>query len=146
MIVVMKCLDGTAKGHQLFPLLIASLFVVIQGGFAKCYELNDIQYMRTYAGKIISKSRLTKDNQKDKVWSHSLASHNRNRFHQVEFRTTRSEYFLSSSAHWFSNNYFIIVGSIVRTRTTSCYLCSDLSLNIENAYTSEILSLSLSSQ
>lgn len=38
-----------------------------QGGFAKCYELTDVKTNKTYAGKIISKNRLSKPHQKEKV-------------------------------------------------------------------------------
>jgi len=39
----------------------------VQGGFARCYELIDIETDRVYAGKIISKTRLCKPGQKAKV-------------------------------------------------------------------------------
>ena len=42
-------------------------FNVAQGGFAKCYEMIDTKTNKAYAGKIISKSRLTKPHQRDKV-------------------------------------------------------------------------------
>jgi serine/threonine protein kinase len=38
-----------------------------KGGFAKCYELTDLKSNKTYAGKIIAKSRLVKGNQKEKI-------------------------------------------------------------------------------
>ena len=38
-----------------------------QGGFAKCYELRDIKTGKTYAGKIISKNRIAKQHQREKV-------------------------------------------------------------------------------
>ncbi|XP_013406101.1 serine/threonine-protein kinase PLK1 isoform X2 [Lingula anatina] len=38
-----------------------------KGGFAKCYELTDLKTNKVYAGKIISKSRLTKPHQKEKI-------------------------------------------------------------------------------
>lgn len=39
----------------------------LQGGFAKCYELLDLNTNKVYAGKIISKQRLTKPHQRQKV-------------------------------------------------------------------------------
>ena len=38
-----------------------------QGGFAKCYELIDMDTKDVFAGKIVSKSLLVKQHQKDKV-------------------------------------------------------------------------------
>lgn len=38
-----------------------------QGGFARCYELVDIDTNKVYAGKIVAKSLLTKSHQKEKV-------------------------------------------------------------------------------
>ena len=40
-----------------------------KGGFAKCYELKCISNQRTYAGKIISKSNITKQSAKTKLKS-----------------------------------------------------------------------------
>lgn len=42
-------------------------FVLLQGGFARAYELTDLTTGQVYAGKIISKSTLTKPHQKEKV-------------------------------------------------------------------------------
>lgn len=38
-----------------------------KGGFAKCYELTDMETKHVYAGKIVPKSVLVKQNQKDKM-------------------------------------------------------------------------------
>ena len=38
-----------------------------QGGFARCYELTDMETNKVYAGKIVAKSLLTKSHQKEKV-------------------------------------------------------------------------------
>jgi polo-like kinase 1 len=38
-----------------------------KGGFARCYELTDINSKEIYAGKIVSKQLLTKQHQKEKV-------------------------------------------------------------------------------
>ena len=40
----------------------------LQGGFAKCYELQDLDTKEIFAGKIVSKTLLVKQHQKDKVW------------------------------------------------------------------------------
>jgi len=40
---------------------------LLQGGFARCYELTDTTDKQVHAGKIVSKSLLTKKHQKDKV-------------------------------------------------------------------------------
>ena len=39
----------------------------LQGGFAHCYELIDMEDNHIYAGKIVPKSMLTKPHQRDKV-------------------------------------------------------------------------------
>lgn len=38
-----------------------------KGGFAKCYEITDTSNNRTYAGKIVSKKLMSKQNQRDKM-------------------------------------------------------------------------------
>lgn len=38
-----------------------------QGGFARCYEIKDIANGQTYAGKIVSKKLVMKQNQRDKM-------------------------------------------------------------------------------
>ncbi len=38
-----------------------------KGGFARCYELTDMQTKDIFAGKIVSKQLLTKQHQKEKV-------------------------------------------------------------------------------
>ena len=43
-------------------------FFALQGGFAKCYELQDIDTKEVFAGKIVSKNLLVKQHQKDKVY------------------------------------------------------------------------------
>ena len=40
---------------------------VLQGGFARCYEMLDLNSNKIYAGKIISKHRISKPHQKQKV-------------------------------------------------------------------------------
>ena len=40
---------------------------ILQGGFAKCYEMIDLNTNVVYAGKIIPHSRIAKGNQKQKV-------------------------------------------------------------------------------
>ena len=48
--------------------------VSFQGGFAKCYELTDMETKEIYAGKIVSKLLLVKPHQREKVPVTSLAS------------------------------------------------------------------------
>ena len=38
-----------------------------RGGFAKCFELQDLSNNRIYAGKVIAKAQLLKAEQKEKV-------------------------------------------------------------------------------
>lgn len=42
-------------------------YTILQGGFAKCYELTDMETKEILAGKIISKTMLAKPHQKEKV-------------------------------------------------------------------------------
>ncbi|CAD5111847.1 DgyrCDS1111 [Dimorphilus gyrociliatus] len=50
-----------------------------KGGFAKCYELTDLKTGKLYAGKVIAKTRIAKQNQRDKfkreVELHSSLKH-----------------------------------------------------------------------
>ena len=39
----------------------------LQGGFARCYELTDMDTKQLFAGKIVAKTLLQKQHQKDKV-------------------------------------------------------------------------------
>ena len=41
--------------------------LVPQGGFARCYELIDMETRQIYAGKIVPKSRIAKPIQMEKV-------------------------------------------------------------------------------
>lgn len=50
-----------------FVLLMFLVYTILQGGFAKCYELTDMETKEILAGKIISKTMLTKPHQKEKV-------------------------------------------------------------------------------
>ena len=57
---------------RLFNNIISSdhimfVFDFSQGGFAKCYEMTDAKSRVTYAGKIVSKNRLSKPHQREKV-------------------------------------------------------------------------------
>lgn len=57
--------------QQLFSIVA---LLSLQGGFAKCYELLDLNTNKVYAGKIISKQRLTKPHQRQKVCILTLIS------------------------------------------------------------------------
>ena len=46
--------------------------LLLQGGFAKCYELTDMDTKAIWAGKIVPKSLLVKQHQKDKVSANYL--------------------------------------------------------------------------
>jgi polo-like kinase 1 len=41
--------------------------VLFQGGFAKCYEIVETKSKESFAGKIISKKHIIKNNHKDKI-------------------------------------------------------------------------------
>ena len=51
----------------MFNQVINFLFLTLQGGFAKCYELTDMDTKEIWAGKIVPKTLLAKQHQKDKV-------------------------------------------------------------------------------
>lgn len=46
--------------------MLCNLYL-FQGGFAMCYEITNIVNNQSYAGKIVSKKLLTKQNQKEKM-------------------------------------------------------------------------------
>jgi polo-like kinase 1 len=46
-----------------------SLLLNTQGGFAKCYEMTLVEGMVKYAGKLITKSSLTKSRARQKVFN-----------------------------------------------------------------------------
>lgn len=41
--------------------------MLFQGGFAKCYEIKNTTTGRTYAGKIVPKNLMVKENQREKM-------------------------------------------------------------------------------
>lgn len=41
--------------------------IISQGGFAKCYEITDTARNKVFAGKIVSKKLMTKQNQREKM-------------------------------------------------------------------------------
>jgi hypothetical protein len=51
------------------------MLIIFQGGFAKCYELTDMDTNQVMAGKIVPKSLLVKQHQKDKVSSTTQKCH-----------------------------------------------------------------------
>ncbi|KAL8603817.1 Serine/threonine-protein kinase plk1 [Nucella lapillus] len=70
-----------------------------KGGFAKCYELTDVDTKEIFAGKIVSKSLLVKQHQKDKM-SQEIAIHRSlSHKHVVHFHTFFED----------SNNVYILL-------------------------------------
>lgn len=53
-----------------------------KGGFARCYELIDLETKQVYAGKIVSKSLLSKQSQKDKM-AQEISIHRSLKHHNV---------------------------------------------------------------
>lgn len=47
--------------------MLKAFFVSFQGGFAKCYEIQNVQSDRIFAGKIVPKSLMIKHNQREKM-------------------------------------------------------------------------------
>ncbi|XP_046552418.1 serine/threonine-protein kinase PLK1-like [Haliotis rubra] len=58
-----------------------------KGGFAKCYELTDLDSKEVFAGKIVSKSLLVKQHQKDKMAQEIAIHRELNHRHVVQFRS-----------------------------------------------------------
>ena len=48
-------------------LVFSMVSLSFQGGFARCYEMLDLSSNKVYAGKIISKHRISKPHQRQKV-------------------------------------------------------------------------------
>lgn len=51
---------------------LTNLHVLLQGGFARCYEMTDLSSNKMYAVKVIPQSRVSKPHQRDKVNKNSL--------------------------------------------------------------------------
>ncbi|RUS69884.1 hypothetical protein EGW08_022352 [Elysia chlorotica] len=58
-----------------------------KGGFAKCYELTDMDTKEIWAGKIVPKTLLAKQHQKDKMAQEIAIHRNVNHKHIVQFHT-----------------------------------------------------------
>lgn len=43
------------------------LFLFVQGGFARCYEVTDLESKEVFACKVVSKSLLVKQHQREKM-------------------------------------------------------------------------------
>lgn len=48
-------------------------FALVQGGFAKCYEMTDLSTSKVYAAKIVPHARVSKPHQREKVRMRLLA-------------------------------------------------------------------------
>lgn len=46
---------------------LTDLHALLQGGFARCYEMTDLSSNKMYAVKVIPQSRVSKPHQRDKV-------------------------------------------------------------------------------
>jgi polo-like kinase 1 len=51
-----------------FFLLYFLYYLIIKGGFARCYELTNVSTGQIYAGKVVPKTMLIKPHQKEKVF------------------------------------------------------------------------------
>lgn len=58
-----------------------------KGGFAKCFELTDLETKEIFAGKIVSKSLLVKQHQKDKMTQEIAIHRSLSHSHVVNFHT-----------------------------------------------------------
>lgn len=72
--------------HYKYSSRCLTIFILFQGGFAKCYEITEIANGSVYAGKIVSKKLMAKHNQREKM-SQEIAIHRElNHKHVVGFK------------------------------------------------------------
>ena len=82
--IIPQIISSAFKHH----LLILMIFIdVVQGGFAKCYELTDLGTNMIYAGKIVSKTLLIKPHQKDKMAQEIAIHRELSHQHVVDFQS-----------------------------------------------------------
>lgn len=67
MVILSKmCLKPEVHRYTVLT-VIHHVFSLFKGGFAKCYEIQDINTHQVYAGKIVSKKLMVKSSQRDKM-------------------------------------------------------------------------------
>lgn len=76
-----------------------------QGGFAKCYELTDIDNGHIFAGKIVSKQLLVKPHQKDKM-AQEISIH----------RSLKHEHIVGFHSFFEDNNFVYVVLELCKRR------------------------------
>jgi len=71
----------------LFSKIIPRIYhiYILQGGFAKCYEITESKSHHVYAGKIVPKSLMTKSNQREKMTQEIAIHQTLNHRHIVGF-------------------------------------------------------------
>lgn len=89
----------------------------LQGGFARCYELTDMKTKEIFAGKIVAKSLLVKQHQKEKmsqeisihrslkdrhiVGFHGFFEDSDNVYIILELCRRRVSYYLTGESFWY---------------------------------------------
>lgn len=64
---MMLSLNAHTGLHKYYYIHIITNPLILQGGFAKCYEIQDKASNHVYAGKIVSKKLMVKSSQKEKM-------------------------------------------------------------------------------
>ncbi|XP_020631730.1 serine/threonine-protein kinase PLK1-like [Orbicella faveolata] len=83
-----------------------------KGGFAKCYELTDMETKEILAGKIISKTMLTKPHQKEKM-SMEIAIHR-----SVGFKSETHKHIVGFRGFFEDADYIYILLELCRRRVS----------------------------
>lgn len=87
-----------------------------QGGFAKCYELTDLDNGQVFAGKIVSKQLLVKPHQKDKM-AQEISIH----------RSLKHDHVVGFHSFFEDNNFVYIVLELCKRRVSFSWLALNAS-------------------
>lgn len=80
---------------------------ILQGGFARCYELTEMKTREIYAGKIVAKSLLVKPHQKEKM-SQEISIH----------RSLRDKHVVGFHGFFEDSDYVYIILELCRRRVS----------------------------
>lgn len=84
-----------------------------KGGFAKCYEITDMETKQVFAGKIVPKSLILKQHQREKMTSEIAIHKSLNHPNVVGFQG------------FFEDDDFVFVVLEICRRRVSVFLCTD---------------------
>ena len=83
----------------------------LKGGFAKCYELTDLDNGQVFAGKIVSKQLLVKPHQKDKM-AQEISIH----------RSLKHDHIVGFHSFFEDSNFVYIVLELCKRRVSLCLI------------------------